>query len=325
MSATTSTATAPQTTPLARQWIRFLNIVLIPDRGENIGLGDLRCTFDVRQFDRQSPNTADIFVYNLSDTTKARLRGEFTKVSVRAGYQSNFAPIFEGSIKQFRSGRQSSTDTFLNIRAADGDVAYTQGTIQTTLAAGASAEDIVAAILVALAPLGVTRGQVSGLPTTRSIRAVVLSGMVRDVLRELCQGWNLVWSIQNGRLDIRPVLGRPDNRDAIVLNSATGMIGRPEQTIEGIKVRCLLNPQITVGRVVHINNTSVQRGQYDLSNFGAVQNEMLERVRVTEDGFYRVISIDHVGDTHGQEWYSEIVCIAVGDPITIPQAQRGRS
>jgi hypothetical protein len=287
-------------------------------------LGELRTSFDVRQFDRQSPNTADILVYNLSDNTKMKLSREFTKVSLRAGYESNFAPIFEGTIRQFRSGRSSPTDTYLNIRAGDGDIAYTQGVMQVTLSAGATAEDMINSILQALAPLGVTRGQVVGLPPERSIRAVVLSGMIREVLRELCQGWRLSWSIQNGRLDIRPSENAVDTRSPIVLNSVTGLIGRPEQTIDGVRARALLNPQITVARTLQIDNKSIQQGQYDLSNFGPVQNDALDRVRITEDGLYRVVAVDHVGDTHGQEWYSEIVCLAIGDTITTGQAGRGR-
>jgi hypothetical protein len=311
--------------PVARQWKRFCSVVLTDSQDRRISIGDLRCSFDIRQFDLQAPNTADIIIYNLSETTRRELSREYSRVALWAGYESNLAPIFEGTVKQFRDGRASPVDTYLNIRAADGDVAYTQATINVTLAAGATAEDVVTELLKVLETFGVQRGRIEGLPPDRSPRAIVLSGMVRDLLREFCNGWGLSWSFQGQRLDIVPREGRVGEGDPIVLNSATGLIGRPEQTIEGIRVRCLLNPQIRVNSTLQIDNKPIQRGQYDLSYLGEVQNELLDLVRVTDDGLYRVIAVDHIGDTHGQDWYCEIVCLALGDPITIPQAQRGRT
>ena len=48
-----------------RQYDRFASVELETEGGDRVTLSDLRTTFDVRQFDRQSPNTADIFIYNL--------------------------------------------------------------------------------------------------------------------------------------------------------------------------------------------------------------------------------------------------------------------
>jgi hypothetical protein len=310
--------------PLGRLWRRYFSVVLTTTEGSRVSIADLRCTFDVRQFDNQSPNTADVYLYNLSENTARTLQQEFTRVSVWAGYETLFYPIFEGTVKQFRYGRSSPTDTFLNLRCADGDVAYNQATINVTLAAGCTAEDKVAAMLTVLENFQITRGEISGLPTERSPRAVVLSGNVRDLLRELCSAWGCSWSFQGMRLTILPLGTQPFGEQPIVLNSSTGMIGRPEQTLEGIRVRTLLNPRITVHSGVLIENRSIQLGQYDLSYLGEVQNTMLRDVRITEDGLYRVLAVDHFGDTKGTDWYSEIVCIASGDPVTIPQAQRGR-
>jgi hypothetical protein len=32
---------------------------------------------------------------------------------------------------------------------------------------------------------------------------------------------------------------------------------------------------------------------------------------VTTDGFYRLYQVEYIGDTRGQEWYSELVGLAV--------------
>lgn len=313
-------------TPVARLWRRYCTLALVDDEGQELYLSELRITLDVRQFDNQSPNTADVYIYNPAPDTVWKLEREFKRLVIWAGYEDLLGPIFEGTIKQFRYGRLSATDTFLNLRVADGDVAYTQAVINTTLSAGATAEDCVNAILEVLRPFGIQRGTIEGLPPDQSPRAITLSGNVRDVLRDLASSWRTSWSFQLMRLNITPLDWKGINeQDPIVLNAATGLINRPEQTLEGIRVRCLLNPRLTANSTIKLDNASIQRGAYDLSYLGEGQNEQLRNIRITEDGLYRVLSVDHFGDTHGNDWYSDVVCVAVGDPIPIPQAQRGRT
>ncbi len=308
-----------------RHYLRKCSLVVADAAGAGTELSELRTIFDVRAFDFQSPNTAVITVYNLSPDIGKKLQKEGTRVILKAGYESaDYGIIFSGQIKQFRTGRVDPTTTFFEIRAQDGDVAYNVSTINVTLAAGSTAEDALAAVLDALKPYNVTRGFIGTLPPDRSIRAQVFSGMTRDVLRDLSQTWGMTWSIQGGKLTILPLTGRALPGDAIVLTSASGLIGRPEQTIDGIKARALLNPELVAGRTVRIDNTSITRGQYNLAYLGDLQNEMLNQVRVTEDGIYRVISVDYTGDTRGQDWYADIICIALGDPISVGLGQRGR-
>lgn len=308
----------------AAQWLRKLKLIVMNERGQGLDLSDLRVTFQVRAADIQTPNTADIMVYNLSDETARLVQAEFKRVTLQAGYASNFGTIFEGTVKQFRRGRESPVDTYLNLRCADGDVAYNWATINVTLAAGATAQDTLAKIEEALRPFNVTLGYVADLPDQPLPRAQTYSGMVRDALRDLSAAWGMSWSIQSGRLTILPLTGRALPGDAIVLNSASGMIGMPEQTLDGILARALLNPRLEIGRTVQIDNHSVQQGKYAFGYQAEVMNNLLKDVRIAEDGFYRVLCADHIGDTRGQHWYTDIVCIAVGDPITIQQAARGR-
>ena len=42
--------------------------------------------------------------------------------------------------------------------------------------------------------------------------------------------------------------------EAVVLTAETGLVGAPEQTNDGIKVRCLLNPRLRIGG--RINSTT---------------------------------------------------------------------
>jgi hypothetical protein len=45
-----------------------------------------------------------------------------------------------------------------------------------------------------------------------------------------------------------------------------------------------------------------------------VQNAFLPRV--TDDGFYRTIVAEHSGDTRGNDFYTDLTCIALDDGVT---------
>ena len=42
-----------------------------------------------------------------------------------------------------------------------------------------------------------------------------------------------------------------------------------------------------------------------------------------EDGFYRIIKVEFSGDTHGNDWYANIVCIGIDDTMHLPLDQLG--
>lgn len=101
------------------QYKRKASLLLVDD-DEVLDLSNLRFRFQVKAMDVESPNNAAIRVYNLSRDTLVKIRGEFSRVILQAGYDNNFGVIFDGTIKQFRIGREGTTDTYLDILAADG-------------------------------------------------------------------------------------------------------------------------------------------------------------------------------------------------------------
>lgn len=50
---------------------------------------------------------------------------------------------------------------------------------------------------------------------------------------------------------------------AVVLNSQSGLVNAPEQTNDGIKFRCLLNPQLVIGGMVQINERDIVKAKLD--------------------------------------------------------------
>lgn len=312
-----------------QQWLRRASLTIGGDSGNALDLSGLRFAFKVRQSELQTPNICDIRIYNLAPDTANRIQREFTRILLSAGYQDNASTIFSGEIKQLRRGKESPVDSHIDILAADGDKAYNFATVRGSLAAGYTTRDLLAAIEAATAPYGVTLGYLPPLPATQAPRGRVLYGMARDLLREVAEAHDLRWSVQNGRIIFVPRAGYIPGQ-AVVLTSASGLIGRPEQTIDGLVARCLLNPEIHYGRAVQINNSSIQqaRANPSISREAVTQNYILSEgpARLAEDGFYRVLAADHLGDTHGKAWYTEIVCVSLGQSgATAGQLSRGRA
>jgi hypothetical protein len=68
------------------------------------------------------------------------------------------------------------------------------------------------------------------------IRGVVLFGMARARLRHIASDLDASWTIQNGAVVFSDNTGYAEG-EAVSINVATGLIGIPEQTDQGIRIR----------------------------------------------------------------------------------------
>ncbi|AYQ38339.1 hypothetical protein CVS37_09650 [Burkholderia lata] len=297
---------------MAEQFGRKVSLIIGPDAGDALDLSGLRIVFRVQRGDTQTPNSLRARIYNVSDNTAQRAESkEFTRIVLQAGYEGNYGIIFDGSIIQVRRGRESPTDTYMDITAADGDMAYNFAVVNTTLAAGATQADVVDACLKAMGKFGVTAGYIADLPANPLPRGKVLFGMARDHLETVARSTQTLWSIQDGQLQIVPETSYAPG-EIPVINAKSGMVGMPEQTANGITVRMLLNPGVKIGRLIQLDNSSIQRYEFSL-NFtedASNRNTALQN-KIAGDGFYYVMSNEFWGDTRGNDWYNEIICLAV--------------
>jgi hypothetical protein len=111
------------------------------------------------------------------------------------------------------------------------------------------------------------------------------------------------------------------------VSPTTGLIGTPEDTPDGINVRCLLNPLIKVGcpvqiaasDILTISSTNAVRSEFrdggiPFPSYGpSIYPATIQRGA----GIYRVIVAEHEGDTRELDWYSDLVCLAI-DPSQPP-------
>ena len=298
------------------QYIRKCDLIVSNNTGDAINLSGLTINFAIKKTDGQTPNTAAIRVYNLNKDTQKRIKKEFTRVTLQAGYDSNYGVIFDGNVKQFTDGRENVVDHFLDIQAADGDESYNFAVVNATLAAGAKQRDQIEAAAKTMRQLGGTELGYVGDDTDGEAlpRGKVMYGMARDYIRNSAQSSASSWSIQNGKIQVIPLTGVLPSQ-AIVLNSQSGLVGAPEQTNDGIKFRCLLNPQLIIGGMVQINEADIVKAKLDsepqkLKKDGT-QEERKEPAQLQHDGFYRLITATISGNTRGNDWYIDGVGLSI--------------
>lgn len=306
----------------AVQFGRAFSLVVFGTDFNGLDLSKLRCKFVVKRSDTMTPNVADIRVYNLEEKTALRIRNEFKRVVLQAGYESNYGVIFQGNIKQVIIGRESATDTYIDIVAGDGDRAYNFAIVNATIAAGGDQNDQVQAAIGAMIPKGATAGHLGEFPSEQLPRGKVMYGNARNYLRDAAQTSDKSWSIQDEKITfVSKKSYLPGER--VVLTSKTGMIGTPQQTNEGVNIKCLLNPMIKIAGRVEINNASIERLKINLS---VPLSPMNIPAPLTADGVYYVLVAEHQGDTRGVEWYTSLICLNIdvtSNPINAVQTNYG--
>ena len=305
------------------QYLRKASLIVGADSGDALDLSALRFSFAIRRGDRQTPNSADIRVYNVAQKTADRIRQilptpEFSRVVIQAGYEGNYGVIFDGQIKQVRVGRESQLDTYLDITAADGDSAYNFAVSALSLPAGSTPGDHASAVLQGMAKYGIGQGYMPDLPGNPLPRGKAIFGMSRDELRKIAETTSTSWSIQDGAVNFIPETSYMPG-DVPVISAATGMIGIPEQTQDGIRIKTLLNPSIKIGSAIKLDNKSLNQYRYNLAINQQAQNGLSEQSnKVNADGLYYVMLADHTGDTRGNAWFTDMLCLSID--ATIPQS-----
>lgn len=310
-----------------RQWIRSCKVDVA---GQTIDCDNMQIQFMVKQMDQQHNNWAYCRITNLSDrTSQAALnaaKGGGKIFKLQAGYQGRSGPIFEGEIAQIRIGKEpNGVDTYTDVLAQSGKRAFGYATISKTLSAGASFDDVIGELATAYKKHLVRDGYLAKLGGEKFPRAVVLHGMVRDFFRKYTQSRSASWSVQNQKLYVvKNGEGVPGmKRD---LNANSGLIGRPEQTMQGIVAKVLLDPGFDVYDTVHVDKNLINEALAPLAprdrgigpggyqtfygEDGGIKSIYKESLpQLSASGEYQLVKIEHDGVMEGQPWYTTLTMI----------------
>ena len=259
--------------------------------GNALDVSDLRCVFLCEKALNDTPNYSQITIYNLNQQTISSIKAG-DRVVLEAGYEGgNYGMIFTGDIVQPMVHRESSTDIALTLIVQDGDVYLNSAFTAQTLSKASTQGDVITACMTE----DVARGAITGdLPKTKLVRGKVLFGKSAKYLKKVAASSKGQFYIEDGKVNIVAAKDYSSSQ-AVELNPLTGLIGMPEQTDDGVKGQCLINPSIKLNTLIYINSKLVTQKQ--------VAEGETKYTAVNADGVYRIIKLTVEGDTHGDSWY----------------------
>ena len=304
-----------------RQWKRLARVE-IGNATTTLLIEELRMQFEIVKTIDKNPNTCTVRLFNLTPNHEQKIKAEFDKIAVYAGYDQSvqtgasgkkYMPlIFRGNVKYVHRYRDKN-DYITEIEAGDGDKDFRQAVMNETMAAGTTMAQIVDRAIDTFKTLGGTIKGLVQVPAHGHTRGKVLSGNTRDILDHVARDAKANWSIQDGQLDmvgINAVLPT----ETIVISAETGMLNAPEVNDKGIAVKSLLNPHLRVNGSIQLDNNRIRKLRQKKA--ALIQTaEPAEPVRLDPDGVYKILQVTHKGDTRGADWISEVECIGLDQPI----------
>lgn len=275
---------------------------------------------------------ADISIYNLDQTTTEQLltaQSQGMEVILQAGYQNGVkGTIWWGPIFQAFFERENVMDYKVTLHCLLRlyDTSRDVTSLGTTLAAKMTQSDVVKKIAqLAFTPVNNLSGK---LKSTQLPRGKVLFGNLEQYLSRIAEDNNMQWWVGSRGLNFgsssedivdntKPPIsfsppaftthgaGPQPAADAGIL------IGTPQQTMYGVWFQALLDPRIQAEKPlmrVKIDNSQIR--------FLKLQINQLPPRPLDKDGVYVAQAVRHVGDTRGNEWYTEVDAFSVvGDVL----------
>jgi hypothetical protein len=254
-------------------------------RGEQIEITDLRIKFKVERSLTKTPNQADVYIYNLAESTRADFEVKPLAVQISAGFDGEAQLLFDGDLRFGMSEQDGPTWSTL-LQLGDGDRAYSNARINKSYKDGTTYRTVLTDVAHSMGVELPARLAADPALDVQFRTGESAFGYSRDVLsRILPFGYH--WSFQSGNLEVL----RDDqlsSTTAILVDKDHGLIGTPKFGTPPrsgkpphVTVKCQINPEIVPGCLVNL-------------------------VSRNKSGFFRAEKVRHLGDTHGNEWRTEI-------------------
>jgi len=284
-----------------------------PDH-KDITIQNLRIQFDIEKFWSNTLNTGTITIYNLNPENrrllvkrKSDLEGApFTTINLIAGYEGAAALIFRGNLYQGFSIRQGPDwITTLQCVTAFDQFVSAHHPVEDSF------EEITAFDLISklMGIFGTTR-----FATNVALQSAVhisdkdseelkqfrvtgnaYSGRVIDSVTKILARLGMVISFDDFETliakEFQPVNPNEIKSNIPLINTVSGLLGSPQITEVGVKVNTLLNNKIRVVQLFSVESDTTK------------QND----IRGQETQTFTCTKLKHTGDTHSDDWQSEIL------------------
>ena len=285
---------------------RSYKLSLYDSRGEILSeisetFGDyeagLRLRFHVNQKIGLINEIAEFHIYNLSLDTRKKLTST-TNIEFSCGYGENIKFCYKGQVMNVFDNREQP-DMLFSIFCLD----YVEKVdpLNITIPSTYTPREAIKAIATTVPMLRVQDSNLYGIsdsPIEKSVSFVNTN--YTQAFQKLALLLNINIWVTNGfvyssKKDYTP----SSTSDEIILNYKNGMIGSPVFDVAnaGVNVKSLLNCSLIPGNMVTIQTISpvVQLGAVNYARFS--QNDLTR-------GSWKIMEVDHIGDSRGQEWYT---------------------
>ena len=233
--------------------------ILVSGGGGGLDVSDLRCTFKIEKNMMETPDFSEVTIYNLSAQTENTIISQGQRVIVEAGYEGDqYGMIFDGDIIQPLRSKEEGVTYSLTLVAQDGDLFLNSGLVNASYKAGQTPRSIAYEVTSKAAEPIEIASISENLENTVLPRGKAVFGLARDYLHQIARTEEAVFYVADRKVNIVKAKDMPTSR-AIDLTPATGLVGIPEQTEQGIQGKCLLNPMIKLNTFVHIDSALVRR------------------------------------------------------------------
>lgn len=288
------------------QFGRLAELTVAPvDGSAGLAITGLRIVFEVNKTSTSEPNAARIQIYNLAEQTRGVIEQADQAVILKAGYEDLTSQIFAGVVKRLEH-RREGTEIVTELECKDGGIDLLVPELRRSYASGTNKRRIIEDIIGAMP--NTDRGQLAAAGIAGAISGrMSFSCSCKRALDRLARAWDFEWSIQDGVLNALDSDGTLEPKElALVISPKTGLIGSPTRTGRdklGFKAgkakkgKAAANAarKAAVGaKFKALMLPTLRPGSYVL-----LESEFLE-------GAFRVESLTHNGDTHGDDWTTEV-------------------
>lgn len=282
-------------------------------------LSGLRFSFSIEKGSTKSPNKCTLKIYNMAESTRRLVEVIGNVCILKAGYADDVGAvqIFAGNIIRYVTVREGP-DWITEIEMQDGFIEYRDAKASISYEKGATVAQVVTDISKRFGlPVRQLPTDIAPIQYPSGFAFV---GRVREAMDKACQMAGLDWSIQNREIQIVKK-GQAYKRTAIVLSSDTGMVGSPAQEAQTMTEKAAAKLGFTANQPGVRKTTERNReGEVEsmLQVLGFKVTSLLQPtvepgalIKVESKGikgeFFKVESLVHAGDTHGNDWNSVMV------------------
>lgn len=263
-----------------------LNVVDLPPNA--LVIEHLRVMFNIEKNLGKEPNKGQVEIFNLSEQSRGEMKSTPLYVRVDAGYDGNLQRLFTGDVRSGGVGHaRLGVDWKTHLELGDGERAFRFARVNRSYRGGVDARTAVVEIARSMGVVATFTSDTAKILRSQYAAGLTLQGPAQRELSRILAPHGLEWSIQDGRLQVIKT-GEVRSDEAVLISEAAGMIGVPDfgapekkGGLPPLIVRTLLQPQVTPGGRIVLESESIR-------------------------GVYRVERVKHVGDTHGDDWFTEI-------------------